>query len=455
MHVTIDNLQNGRIFQQKDGFADISIQGRLLEHTDDFAFPGNVYASLFRAYDGTRVMRDVPAQMAGDTYTLTLKNVPAGGAYTLLVKFSPDRDKDMEIGGDARYDLGVGDLWVIAGQSNGTGYARTPGQDVADARVSLLGIDGNWRHAQNPLTVGQGLGVNEGFRTGATPFIRFANNLAHELNYPIGLIQTAQGGSILAWWEKGHGLYQNMLRFIEAAGGDVKGILWYQGCSDAERQEDVDTYEARFEQFVSDVRQELNAPALPFYTVQLNQMIWRNDEIGNQMWGAVKEAQRQAALKTENVYVTPAHGLSLSDWVHNDTAAGQIIGDRLSWQALQNTYHKAYWGMAPDVDTITVTEKQAVLTFRNLYSWFAGYIDPNAHYFTFEDAQGEIETGVPCIAGVTVTVPLMRAPQGTCFASFAARTVMSGTLPFDRATGIPPLGFYRVQAERIEENADA
>ena len=56
---------------------------------------------------------------------------------------------------------------------------------------------------------------------------------------PIGLVACAHGGTSMEQWnpskkeQGGHSLYGSMLRQVKEAGGKVKGVLWYQGESDA------------------------------------------------------------------------------------------------------------------------------------------------------------------------------------------------------------------------------
>ncbi len=56
---------------------------------------------------------------------------------------------------------------------------------------------------------------------------------------PIGLVACAHGGTSMEQWnpakkdEGGKSLYGSMLRQFQLAGGKVKGVLWYQGESDA------------------------------------------------------------------------------------------------------------------------------------------------------------------------------------------------------------------------------
>ena len=63
--------------------------------------------------------------------------------------------------------------------------------------------------------------------------------LVEATGVPIGLVACAHGGTSMEQWnpakkdEGGKSLYGSMLRQFQLAGGKVKGVLWYQGESDA------------------------------------------------------------------------------------------------------------------------------------------------------------------------------------------------------------------------------
>ena len=77
------------------------------------------------------------------------------------------------------------------------------------------------------------------------------------VSYPIGLVQASLGGSPLKAWSAEDGyLYRSMIHIVRGLNG-IKGILWYQGCSDTS-PEDSRTYEERFEKMVRDVRRTVH-----------------------------------------------------------------------------------------------------------------------------------------------------------------------------------------------------
>ena len=212
--------------------------------------------------------------------------------------------------GDCVHHIGVGDVFVIAGQSNSAGYGKDYISDCLDAGVHLLKNNGKWDIASHPINDSTGTihpQNRDGANTGHGMYLSFAKYLKRELGYPIGLVQASLGGSPLKAWSAEDGyLYRSMIHIVRGLNG-IKGILWYQGCSDTS-PEDSRTYEERFEKMVRDVRRTLNMDTLPFLTCQINRAMTRCDEETIRGWGRVREAQRRAAQKIQNVFIIPTWG---------------------------------------------------------------------------------------------------------------------------------------------------
>ena len=76
--------------------------------------------------------------------------IPAGGLYRLETRCrsSVQLDREWSLRGDMRHFWGVGDLWVIAGQSNSAGYGRGAVYDPPELGLHLLRNSGHWRFTQ-------------------------------------------------------------------------------------------------------------------------------------------------------------------------------------------------------------------------------------------------------------------------------------------------------------------
>ncbi|MBQ8640632.1 MAG: hypothetical protein IJ480_00310 [Clostridia bacterium] len=478
--VKITNIRDNQIFQQENGFADIPVKGRFTPEpgdtgTDPAGYPGkSVWVLLNREEDSTFVILPVRIPLAEDgTFSGVLPHVPAGGPYTLLCQLGGDHvHGDWERRGECRFHLGVGDLFLIAGQSNAAGYGKTPGYDPTDPDVHLFRNAMTWHTAAHPLndSTDSCHPVNAEWATpGSSPFLRFAAVLRRVLGYPIGLIQVSKGDTCMTSWcppefpdpiaeKRGLGalrgsLWQLSLDMAAAAGGKIAGVLWYQGCNDADADEWTEIYADRFDCYVTGLRKALGAPDLPFYTVQLNKSLSEDpgDAAVLRRWAVIKEFQRNAPRRLPHVYVTVSHDQPMSDRIHNNTVANTVIGERLAWLALETEYGRAYFGKAPDLREAVLDRKTGVLRlfFDNVYAYLADLQHPFPD-ITVTAADRTLPILKCGVSGSSICVYLDPAQTaeltGSVLVSFGVSPFGHAALPIDRITGMPPLGFYNAEA---------
>ena len=87
------------------------------------------------------------------------------------------------------------------------------------------------------------------------------------------------------------------------------------------------------------------------------------------------------------------------------------------------------------------------MSFAHVYGHLVAALPPGED-FIVEDAEGEVPHGNCRYERDAVQIPLLRAPVGETVCSFAPYHLNTGLLPFDRATGMPPLAFYRCAVEK-------
>ncbi len=395
--VDIKGVDNWRIYQQKAGKADIPISGKLTGQAIALRkfqvcfrlLREDTYNPVTNACNWT--LADSYDSRTGE-FSHTLKDIPAGGLYRLEIGI---RNNQQKLGSSrfmmAIHSLGVGDLWVLAGQSNSAGYGRGMAEDGPELGVHVLKNNESWELAMHPLNDPTGSGhPNREGNPMHSPMLAFGKILKHRLGYPIGLIQTALGGSPLNSWLPDGVLYRNMLHCIKLAGGKVTGMIWYQGCSDTTEQL-APTYFERFMKFLENTRKDTGTANLPVITTQLNIVASENIVVGcNEGWSIVREAQRQVALQAENVAVVPALGLPLADPIHNSVAGNLELGGKYADTALGMVYGKKSQWKYPDIEQILITgEKNLELHYRNVYS---SLITIPQHFsnFIFKDDDGNL-----------------------------------------------------------------
>ena len=303
--------------------------------------------------------------------------LPTGGPYRLEAVTSG--------GTEVAHDVLVGDVWLLAGQSNLVGVSE-PGAPLAGPRLARSGgYAGRWAPAVPPLHRfweqpggphwcayrDQVHRLDEvAFRQSplsqppAVPpqrHVEPAWGFAQELSdhgVPVGLLPLAVGGSALSMWEPGTALYDDLV--VQARRyGPVKSLVWYQGEGDATVGALTASYLTRWSAMVTALREALGQPALPVVVVQLGPVDRSYyDALGHVMdvgldewWGSVREQQRQAADIT-GVQVVTAADLQLHDGIHLDAATSTRLGRRLGRVAL---------GLAPEWGSVTTPRLDAVL----------------------------------------------------------------------------------------------
>lgn len=439
-----------QIIQQVDGQADIRLSGRWA-YGEQIDKP-EVFARIVDENTGDSIIPWRTAEHKGEaSWDILIKDVPAGGLYRIETYLSSGNN-ELAIRGDMIHHMGIGDLYVIAGQSNAAGFGKDPVYDPPEIGIHILKNNGKWDLASHPMNESTGTihEVNrEGGNPGHSPYLSFAKYLKRELGYPIGLMQASLGGSPLSAWNPDEDgiLYKNMMSIISSQGNKIKGVLWYQGCSDAAGGL-CDTYLDRFKSMVLHLRKDLEDEGLPILTVQLNRYVIPSDETADRWWGMVREAQRQACKDIPGVYIIPSTDSTLSDLIHNSSASNIILGERLARTALGHIYGKRVMCDAPD---LMMAEKAGddilLLTFSNVYGRFYTFeVGADDLPFIVEDEKGIVSIkGYEQRDANTIAITMDRKLEGKCRLHGASGRNPKGIIPVDFATHLPMLSFYGVE----------
>lgn len=439
--------QSWQVLQQEGGKAAVRLEGDcFLEQAHE-----NARVSVRAVQEDTLrpVLAWSRAEQTPDGKWSAEMTLPVGGPYQIESKLDAVVDgQDTDFRGDIACHVYVGDLYAIAGQSNAVGFGREAVCDAPQMGVHVLKGNGCWDIASHPIgdTTGLLRPVNRDRTTpGHSPWLAFAKEVRQRTGMPIGLIPTALGGSALCEWDhRGGALYDNMLDIIRAAGGKLRGILWYQGCADAYEGRFVD-YLERFMRFVKNTREDLGQPALPVLTVQLNCFVNPLEEPNDIGWASVREAQRRAAAEDGQIFVVPAMDGATTDGIHNSSPANMTIGMRVAQAALGHIYGMDVLGDAPDVAGIRREGTNAlVVQFQNVAGKLR-YLD-RIPPFHIEDDLGDARLCSYEAAESEIRLTAERDFKGKVFVSYQDRKNPDKLCVFDSETMLPALGFYRVEA---------
>jgi hypothetical protein len=362
----------------------------------------DVQVRLVNEDDGSPVTQALDWQnskidLSNQSFSVELKYIPAGGLYRLETRIiRPYAADTRPLRGDYRHHIGVGDIYVITGQSNASGTGLGHITDPPLLGVHLFGNNEQWKLATHPLEDATGtlhpITITSIFH-GHSPWLAFAKKIHRECNIPVGLIPCALGGSSICQWVQVDGqpgrLFDNMQDMINSASdGIIAGILWYQGESDCMDTKKLELYPERFNKLLELFIAKWDK--VNIFTGQLNCYIDPDPELGRR-WSKMREIQRQFALKYSNIHLIVSAGLPLSDVIHNSAAANVMLGERFADAALQHIYGREIIATFPQPEVITFISECRDKIKLKFYYFPGNWVTNNfINDFTVEDDNGII-----------------------------------------------------------------
>lgn len=449
-------LMDWQIIQQEQGLGimtfsgSFQVPGAAIEVGTEVAYP---IIRVMSEDDNSQIIpwtntnRSPSRDGMSGTWDMTL-TVPAGGLYRIetgLDTKSTNPNLGWIFRGDVRLHVGVGDLFIVAGQSNSAGYGKDSAFDPPSNQVHLFRNRRTWDLASHPINestfAAEDLNAEMGV-SGISPYISFGKGLHNISHYPVGLISTALGGSPISRWDisQNGDLFLNMITKIKDCGNKAAGILWYQGCSDANPELSID-YFNNFKRVVMETRKELGYE-IPFFTFQLNRQI---GGINDESWGIVREAQRKSSNVIPGIFILPTINCSLSDGIHNNAHSSMMLGEKMAKLCGTVLYHTQSF-LAPDLNEVVYMDRTIIITFRNMKRGFMIYSGaPKDCGFSVKDSDGFIpitafsaDKEEPNILHLT----LEREPNETALISFGWEANPIQIPIVDEVTYLPPLSFY-------------
>lgn len=259
------------------------------------------------------------------------------------------------------------ETWILAGQSNMVGMGALEDALPPAGGVWNFSSGGRWEPAREPLhdlarsytpvhneiqrarlapelrhltdeQMWERVGREAG---GAGLGLAFGQAMHASTGRPIGLLPCAHGGVRLKQWgsvlkgEGVHSLYGAMLDRLARAGGNIGGVLWYQGeGGSGTGVEGSADYAELLDAWIADVRTDLGQPDLPVIVVQLGGVIGDEWPPSVEGWSNVRTALAELPLRVPRTAATSAIDLGLCDPGHIDTPGLIRLGRRMAGLAL-------------------------------------------------------------------------------------------------------------------------
>jgi len=156
-------------------------------------------------------------------------STPAGGWYMLEVR---DTHADKSARVIKIPDVGVGEVFVGAGQSNSTNFGQTKTTPKSGMVSAFNGA--SWSLAADPMP-----GAND--KSGGGSFWpTFGDAMYDRFHVPIGIAVTGQGGTSVGSWHPGSDLYDYMMaRVMRFGPHGFRALLWHQGEADVAMESNI------------------------------------------------------------------------------------------------------------------------------------------------------------------------------------------------------------------------
>lgn len=139
----------------------------------------------------------------------------------------------------------------------------------------------------------------------------------------------------------------------------IKGMICYQGESNAQEIERVNEYAALSKLMIDDYRKSWKQPDLPFYFVQLSSI--DTMKYKGHLWPQFRDEQRKMLQLIPNSGMAVCSDIGAKDDVHPTNK--KLVGERLAKWALYKTYHKKTVPSGPLPLTAKYRKGKVIISF--------------------------------------------------------------------------------------------
>ncbi|WP_089686219.1 sialate O-acetylesterase [Catalinimonas alkaloidigena] len=374
-------------------------------------------------------------------WRVKIQTPAAGGPYDLVVSDGTPA---------TLHNVLIGEVWVCSGQSNMEMPLRGyPNQPILGANETILHSKNDqlrlytvprssWTEPQenSKPSAWEVAGPAAVADFSATAYY-FGSLLQEILDVPVGLIHTSWGGSTAEAWmtplslkpfpdvsipgkddsikvrnRTPTTLYNGMIHPIIGYG--MRGVIWYQGESNADRAKQ---YETLFPALVQEWRTRWGQGEFPFYYAQIApynyDQPWADDPANS---AYLRDAQRKVEAVIPNSGMAVLMDIGEEDIIH--PANKQVGGHRLAYWALAKTYGIEGIGYAsPTYEAMEVKGSTVEVKFSNPSNGLTTYGKPLTQF----EIAGEDQIFYPAQAilqrgSIAVSSPMVQNPVAVRYA---------------------------------------
>lgn len=312
-----------QVVQRHNGVADIPIKGAVGVGTYD----------IEARWSGA-AWQTIQTGVAG-AFEAVLPNQPQGQG-TLEVRLKGTTTKSTVL------SVGIGDVYVVAGQSNASGRGlNAQTYSHPSRKASLFANSYKWKNLSDPTdtTSGQVDAVSaDTGGVGGSYWPLLATHIMADQGVPVAFIPCALGGTSITQWQPGADhedrttLYGSMVYRARQAGG-IKAVLWHQGENDAITAMSQETYNTWLDSLANSIYADLGVP-LVACKLQNSQGIADSSE------AAINAAIGEAWGDNPSVVAGPdLSGITTDGLYHLETNDKLATAASLWWTALQSAFY--------------------------------------------------------------------------------------------------------------------
>jgi sialate O-acetylesterase len=141
----------------------------------------------------------------------------------------------------------------------------------------------------------------------------------------------------------------------------IKGVIWYQGESNADRLNQALKYENQLKNMILDWRNHWGIGDFSFYQVQLANFRQETQKPQSDIWPYLREAQANVA-KIPHAGMACIIDIGNANDIHPTDKID--VGNRLALLALKNDYIKDVIANGPQVNKVTIEMNKAIVFFK-------------------------------------------------------------------------------------------
>lgn len=219
--------------------------------------------------------------------------------------------------------------FLMLGQSNMAGRGNMGDVEPIENDLCYMLRMGLWQKMSEPVNIDAPV-IGEEYFSGISLAASFADELAKATGKKIGLIPCAVGGTKISQWMPGEILYDNALITAKIAmrTSKIKGILWHQGESDCNKDEDIALYKEKFLEIISHLKKELSLENVPIIIGELSTDITEVWNTGTRP-AKLNEILREISQELPLCRIVSSNGLTLkNDGIHFDSISCREFGKR-------------------------------------------------------------------------------------------------------------------------------